>query len=365
MKKVGIIGAGDISRAYLEHARDLKLFEVAGLCDLNELSARARAEEFSVPVLTQAELLALPLDAVINLTPPAVHAAVTKAALQAGLNVYSEKPLAVHLAEARDLLDEAARRGLTLGCAPDTLLGAGFQTAREVLQNGLIGRPVAASAFFLVGGPDNWHPNPAFFYQPGAGPLFDMGPYYLSALVNLLGSVRRVAGSTTKAFDVRTIRAGTRQGEQIPVSTPTHVTGLLEFESGVVATVMISFDVAASETPRIEVYGTEGTLSVPDPNHFGGPVRYHLHDAQWMEWPVTRPYADNSRGVGLAEMLDARAAGRPARASGEVAYHVLEVMHRILEAAEAGRFLDVDSRVTQPDLLPNNVNWSAVEPTPA
>lgn len=361
MKKVGIVGAGDISRAYLEHARDLKLFEVVGLCDLNAGAARQRAAEFGVPVMTQEELFSLPLDAVINLTPPSAHAAVTRAALQAGLNVYSEKPLAVNLAEARELLDEAAGRGLTLGCAPDTLLGAGFQTAREALQNGLIGRPVAASAFFLVGGPDNWHPNPAFFYQPGAGPLFDMGPYYLSALVNLLGSVRRVAGSATKAFDVRTIRAGTRQGEQIPVLTPTHVTGLLEFESGAVATIMISFDVAASETPRIEIYGTKGTLSVPDPNHFGGPVRYHLHDGEWQELPVTRPYAGNSRGVGLAEMLEASAAGHVPRASSEIAYHVLEVMHRILEAAEAGRYLDIESRVTQPDLLPDNVNWGGVE----
>ncbi|WP_425145073.1 Gfo/Idh/MocA family protein [Deinococcus sp.] len=359
LPRVGIIGAGDISAAYLRAAHDLRLFEVAGLCDLDTLRAETRAAEFGVPVLPQADLLALPgLQAIVNLTPPAAHAAVSLDILRSGHHLYSEKPLAVSLEDGAAVLDEARRRGLRVGCAPDTLLGAGFQTARAALDAGLIGRPFAASAFFMGSGPEAWHPNPQFFFQPGAGPLFDLGPYYLSALINLLGPVARVSGSAVRAFAERVAGHPSRLGERVAVNTPTHVTAQLSFESGAAATFLATFDVAGSELPRMELYGTQGTLSVPDPNEFGGPVRIRRAGGDdWETLPLTRPYQDNSRGIGLADLLSSAARGVAHRAGGELAYHVLEVMTRVLEAAEAGRTLPIESRAPRPDPLPEVPEW--------
>jgi len=206
-------------------------------------------------------------------------------------------------------------------------------------------------------GPESWHPNPAFFYQPGAGPLFDMGPYYLTALVNLLGPVTRVSGSAVSAFTERVAGHESRRGERIAVHTPTHVTAQLQL-GGVPCTFIASFDVPGSEVPRIEIYGTEATISVPDPNTFGGPVRIcRLGTRTWEELPVTRPYAENSRGIGLADLLSAAERGEAHRASGDLAYHVLEVMHRVLESADAGRPLDVHSRPERPAALPEQPEW--------
>ncbi|WP_407542660.1 Gfo/Idh/MocA family oxidoreductase (plasmid) [Deinococcus radiomollis] len=359
MHKVGIIGTGDISAAYLRAARDLKLFEVAAITDLDTLRASARGEEFGVAVLDLPDLLnRSDLSAIVNLTPPAAHAGVSLDILRAGHHAYSEKPLAVTLEDARTLLAEAQLRGLRLGCAPDTFLGAGLQTVREAIDSGLIGRPVAATAFFMGSGPEAWHPNPAFFYQPGAGPLFDMGPYYLTALVNLLGPVVRVSGSAVRAFSERVAGHESRLGECIAVDTPTHVTAQLEFGAGMVGTFIASFDVPGSELPRIEIYGTSATISVPDPNTFGGPVRIRrLGSRTWEELPITRPYAENSRGIGLADLLSAADRGAPHRASGELAGHVLEIMHRTLESAEVGRPLAVESRPERPAALPPTPEW--------
>ena len=362
MHKVGIIGTGDISAAYLRAARDLKLFEVVGISDMDAARAQARADEFGVPVLSKEEMLNREdISAVVNLTPPAAHAPVSLEILRSGHHVYSEKPLAVSLADAQALLEEARTRNLRIGCAPDTLLGAGFQTARAALDSGMIGRPVAATAFFMGSGPESWHPNPAFFYQPGAGPLFDMGPYYLSALVNLLGPVARVGGSAVRAFEERTAGHESRRGEKIPVNTPTHVTAQLDFEGGQVATFIASFDVPGSELPRIEIYGTEATLSLADPNTFGGPVRIKRlgHQTEWEALPLNRPYEENSRGIGLADMLSAIDRQAPHRISGEVAYHVLEVMHKVLDAAEQQRPLAVDSKMSRPEALPEVPEWLA------
>ncbi|MFC4456545.1 Gfo/Idh/MocA family oxidoreductase [Deinococcus sonorensis] len=361
MHTIGIIGTGDISAAYLRVARDQRLFQVAGIADLDVSRAQARAEEFGVPAMTPAELLALPdLTAVVNLTPPAAHAAVSLDILRSGHHVYSEKPLAVTLEDGAAILAEAQARGLRVGCAPDTFLGAGLQTVRELLDAGLIGRPVAATAFMMSSGPESWHPNPAFFFQPGAGPLFDMGPYYLTALVNLLGPVNRVGGSAIRAFDERVAGHASRKGERIPVNTPTHVTAQLDFEAGQVATFIASFDTPASELPRIEIYGTDATLSVPDPNTFGGPVRIRRRGQQeWETLPLTRPFQENSRGIGLADLLDATAQGSAHRASGDLAYHVLEIMHRVLESAEQGTPLAVQSRVERPEPLDVKPGWLA------
>ncbi len=362
--KIGIIGTGDISAAYLRAARDLHLFEVAAITDQDSARAAARAEEFGVSALSQAELLARSdLSAIVNLTPPAAHAQVSLDILRSGHHAYSEKPLAAELADGQALVAEADRLGLRLGCAPDTFLGAGLQTVRAAIDGGLIGRPVAFTAFFMGSGPESWHPNPAFFFQPGAGPLLDMGPYYLTALVNLLGPVTRVSGSAVKALDERVAGHASRLGEKIPVGTPTHVTAQLTFASGVVGTFISSFDVPGSEVPRIEIYGTAGTLSLPDPNTFGGPVRLRRpgHEVPWEELPITRPYQDNSRGIGLADLLSAADRGVPHRASGHLALHVLEIMHRTLESAETGQPLQIEGTVERPAALPEQPEWLTPE----
>ncbi|MFK7604275.1 Gfo/Idh/MocA family protein [Deinococcus sp. SM5_A1] len=361
---IGIIGTGNISSAYLKIARELGLFRVAAITDLDPARAQAQASAHGSHAVTLDELLADPeIVAVVNLTPPAAHAAMSLAVLNAGKHVYSEKPLATTREDGQAILAAAQARGLRVGCAPDTFLGAGLQTAREVLDAGRIGRPVAATAFMLGGGPEGWHPDPEFFYQPGAGPLFDMGPYYLTALVNLLGGVTRVGGSAVRAHAERVIGSGARQGQKVPVQTPTHVTAQLTFdgkelESGPVATFIASFDVQASEVPRIEIYGTAGTLSLPDPNTFGGPLRMRAAGSDaWDTIELTRPFQDNARGIGLADMLEAIDSDAPHRASGELAYHVLDVMQTTLDSAEAGRTLDVQSRTERPAALSARPAW--------
>lgn len=357
--KIGIIGTGNISAAYLQIARDLGVFEVTAISDLDMARAEKQAAEHGTRALALEALLGDPdIVAVVNLTPPAAHAGVSLSILAAGKHVYSEKPLAVEREGGQAILKAAQERGLRVGCAPDTFLGAGLQTARELLDAGRIGRPVAATAFMMSGGPESWHPNPDFFYQRGAGPLFDMGPYYLTALINLLGGVSKVGGSAIKALEERTISSGERRGGKIGVNTPTHVTAQLSFEGGAAATLITSFDTPASDLPRIEIYGTEGTLSLPDPNTFGGPLKVRsAGEDGWQIIELTRPFQDNARGIGLADMLSAIASGTPQRASGELAYHVLDVMHTVLEAAEQERTLPLASRAERPAALSAQPEW--------
>ncbi|CAM3526216.1 Gfo/Idh/MocA family protein [Deinococcus frigens] len=361
---IGIIGTGNISSAYLKIARELGVFRVAAITDLDPARAQAQASAYGCRAVGLDELLADPqIVAVVNLTPPAAHAATSLAALNAGKHVYSEKPLATTRQDGLAILAAARERGLRVGCAPDTFLGAGLQTAREVLDAGRIGRPVAATAFMLSNGPEGWHPDPEFFYQPGAGPLFDMGPYYLTALVGLLGGVVRVGGSAARAHTERVIGSGARQGQSVPVQTPTHVTAQLSFDGseagpGAVATFITSFDVQASELPRMEIYGTQGTLSLPDPNTFGGPLRLRAANSDaWETIELIRPFQDNARGIGLADMLSAVDGGTHHRASGELAYHVLDVMQTTLDAAEAGRTLEVQSPAERPAPLSAHPEW--------
>jgi predicted dehydrogenase len=228
-------------------------------------------------------------------------------------------------------------------------LGGGLQTCRQLIDEGAIGIPLAASAFMTCPGHESWHPNPAFYYQPGAGPMFDMGPYYLTALVSLLGSVRRVTGQARASFPTRTITSQPKYGEKIIVNTPTHVTGLLEFENGVQGTIITSFDVWAANLPFIEIYGSMGSLSLPDPNTFGGVVKlFHKNEKIWQEVPITRGYTENSRGLGVADMAHGIQTKQPHRANGDLALHVLEVMHGFLESSNLGQHIIINSRCDRP-----------------
>ena len=364
---VGIVGCGNISAQYLETCRRFPALRLEAVADLDDELARRVAREHQVPRTLAPEALAADpaVDLVVNLTVPGAHASVTLAALEAGKAVYSEKPLATRREDGARLLEAARAHGARLGCAPDTFLGAAGQTARKLLDDGWIGRPLAATAFVANHGMEHWHPNPAFFFQPGAGPLFDIGVYYLTSLVALLGPVARVAGSGATGFPERTYGVGPRRGQRFGVGTPSHVSALLEFERGPVATVLASFDVWANELPRIEIYGTEGTLSLPDPNFFGGPVRLQrAGDGAFREVPHSHGFEETRRGLGAADLAHALRSGRPHRASGELAYHVLDVMEGVLESAEQGRRIDLGSRCERPAPLPLGLPEDALDDGP-
>jgi predicted dehydrogenase len=348
--RVGIIGCGNILRAYTQHTKPYPFLRIARLADLDVDRAKAAAEKFEVPEAGSVnDLLADDsLSVVVNLTVPAAHAEVSLAALEAGKHVYSEKPLATNVSEGERILETAQRRGLRVGCAPDTFLGGGGQTCRSLIDAGAIGEPIGALAFFLNRGMETWHPNPGFFYLRGAGPLMDVGVYYVTALVNLLGPVRRVSGSARISFPEREITSEPLRGQRIRVETPTHIAGTLDFEQGAVGTIVASNDVCASEVPRIEVFGSEGTISVPDPNRFDGPVRLFRRSTEaWEEVPHTHR-TDVGRGIGLADMVDAIEEGRPHRCSGELAFHVLEAMQAIEASSESGMHKELASRCAQP-----------------
>jgi len=354
--KVGVIGCGNISGIYLKNGASLfDSIEIHAVADLDRQRATDRAKEFGVDkVLTTEQILADPeIDLILNLTTPPAHFTVCEAALRSGKGVYVEKPLSITLAEGERLAALARERDLPLGGAPDTFLGAGIQTCLKLIEDGWIGRPVGATAFMLCGGHEGWHPDPAFYYRVGGGPMFDMGPYYLTALVNLMGPVQHVSGATRITFPTRTITSQPLHGTIVEVEVPTHVVGTLEFANGAVGTIITSFDVWAAELPRIEIYGTEGTLSVPDPNTFGGPVRVRRAGAsEWSDIPLTHGYAENSRGIGVADMAYGLRSGRLHRANGELAYHVLDIMHAIHDAADAGRRVTLESTCERPAPLP-------------
>lgn len=348
---IGIVGCGNISSTYLRVAPTFDILEVAAVADVLPDLARTRAAEFNIKrVLTVDELLADPsISIVVNLTPPAAHASIALRALEAGKSVYNEKPLAIKRADAQRMLQTAKGRKLLVGCAPDTFMGAGLQTCRKLIDDGAIGRPIAATAFMLGRGPEPWHPNPDFFYQVGGGPMFDMGPYYVTALVNLLGPVKRITGSAQISFPERVIGSGTRKGTKITVETPTHIVGVLDFASGAVGNLITSFDVWAHQLPRIEIYGTDGSLSVPDPNTYGGPVKLWKPETKaWEEVPLLPLRAVNSRSLGVADMAYALRSGRAHRASGALAYHVLDVMQSIHDASHEGRHIVLESTCERP-----------------
>ena len=353
---IGIIGCGNISGIYLANlTKRFVQTRVVACADLVQDRARAAAVKYGVPRgCTVEELLRDPeVEIVVNLTPPRGHMDISRAALEAGKHVYSEKPLAIRRVDGAAVLRTARRRGRRVGGAPDTFLGGGIQTCRKLIDEGAIGRPLGATAFMTTPGHERWHPDPAFYYQAGGGPVLDMGPYYITALAFLLGPVSRVTGSAQKSYSERTITSQPKQGTKISVEVPTHVAAVLDFTSGAVGTLLMSFDVWGTHLPWMEIYGTEGSLAVPDPNTFGGPVKLLRRDAkEWDDMPLQFGYVENSRGLGVADMADAIRADRPHRASGELLYHVLDVMEGIDDASRAGRHYRVSSTFERPAPLP-------------
>jgi predicted dehydrogenase len=361
--KIGIVGCGNISGIYCKAGETFDILEIAACADLVPQRAEARAREFGIPrSCTVDELLADPeIAIVVNLTIPLAHAEVAMKAVEAGKSVYNEKPLTATREHGRALLAAAEAKGVRVGGAPDTFLGAGLQTCRMLMDDGAIGRPVAATAFMTCHGHETWHPDPEFYYKPGGGPMFDMGPYYLTALVSMLGPIRRVTGSAQASFPQRTVTSQPKHGQVIDVETPTHIAGVVDFKCGAVGTIITSFDVYGGNLPRIEIYGSEGTLTVPDPNAFGGPVKIQRGGGDFEEVPLTHGYAENSRGLGVADMASALRSGRPHRASGSLAYHVLDVMHAFLDASEQGRHIEPESTCEKPAALPVGLKHGTID----
>lgn len=353
--KVGIIGTGNISGIYFQNGKRFESMEVVACADLDVERAKARAAEFGVRGCSVEELLADPdIQMVINLTIPLAHASVCLQALEAGKHVYVEKPLAATREEGQQVLELARRKGLLVGSAPDTFLGGGIQTAVKLIRDGWIGTPIGATAFMTSGGHESWHPAPEFYYHKGGGPMFDMGPYYLTALIAMLGPITRVTGSARISYPERTITSQPKFGQKVKVEVPTHVAGIMDFASGPIGTLLTSFDTKGGSTlPRIEVYGSGGTLLVPDPNGFGGTVSiWRAGSKEWSDIPLTHGKAENARGVGAADMARAIQAGRKHRASGELAFHVLEAMHGFHDASEQGVHYMMKSSCDTPAPLP-------------
>lgn len=371
--RIGLIGTGKISDIYLKTCASRPELEVVtcGSLDLDE--SRAKAAEYGIGcVATPEQIIADPaVDCILNLTIPAAHAEVSLAALEAGKHVYSEKPFVTDLADGRRILDLANAKGLTVGNAPDTFLGGRWQTVRKLLDQSVIGAPIGVAAFVPTHGVERHHPNPDFYYAKGGGPLLDLGPYYLTAMVFLLGPIARVAAMGRKTFPERMIENGPRHGQMMPVEVDTHSLSLIEFETGMIGQMMVSFDVWESETPRFEIYGEKGTICIPDPdpgdgaNIFEGPVWVRTRaTSRWTMRPRPKAPADwavaenthgfnfDARGLGLLDMAYAIAEGRPTRASGDLAYHVYEVMEAMLTSSADRSFVDISSRCSRPAPLP-------------
>jgi len=351
---VGVIGCGAISSAYLAAARKFPVLEIVGLADAIPAAAEARSAEFGLKARPVDELLAdKAVEMVLNLTVPKAHVEVGLKAIAAGKHVYSEKPLGVTVEEARSLIAAAAAAGLRVGCAPDTFLGGAHQTARACVDEGLIGRPIGGTASFMCPGHERWHPNPGFYYLAGGGPMLDMGPYYITDLVNLLGPVASVTGVTTRLRDERTITSKPLAGTSIPVEVATHVAGVLKFVSGAAISITMSFDVPKHKHVPIELYGETGSLIVPDPNFFGGAIEFAGAGEDWREIPTRHTYADgNYRSLGLADMARAIRAERPHRANGDLAFHVLEAMEAFEVSSRSGRAVAIASRPERPNPMP-------------
>ena len=351
--KVGIIGCGNISKQYIQNMQGYDILEVTSCTDIDRTRAAVTAAEHNLNAVTADELFSDPeIQIIVNLTVPAAHTELSLRAIAVGKSIYNEKPLATNRADARAILEAARTKGVLVGSAPDTFLGGGLQTCRKLLDDGWIGRPVAATAFFATRGPELSHPNPEFYYKEGAGPLFDLGPYCLTALVALFGPARRVTASANISFPERVILSQPNYGARIQVDVPTHVSGLVDFVSGPLATVVTSFDIWHASQPRIEIYGAEGTLSLPGANKFAGPVRMRrAGDEQWSEMPLTHS-ANVGRGIGVADMAYALTSGRLHRANGELAYHVLDLMHAFIESADGGRHITIESTCERPAPLP-------------
>lgn len=362
---IGVIGCGNISMTYLRNAALFAGVELRACADISKELAALRASEYGIRAVSVDALLADPeIDLILNLTIPSAHFDVSVSALSAGKHVFTEKPLAISASEGRRLVTEAAQRGLLLGSAPDTFLGAAGRRARRLVEEGAIGRAVTGTAFMMGRGMEHWHPNPQFYYQPGGGPVFDMGPYYLTMLVNLLGPVSRVMAMATRGQEERLITAeGPFKNSTFKVGTPTNILSLLEFRSGATVTFGASWDVFRHSNHPIELHGTEGSLRLPDPDTFGGTISLSERGADWADfqseselygavnWPYAAPDRANYRMLGVADLARALKTGRKPRASGDLALHVLEIMEAILASGESRESVAVNGTVDQPPLL--------------
>jgi predicted dehydrogenase len=351
---IGVIGAGTISDTYLENLTGFADTEVLAIGDIVLKAAKEKADKYDVPAVGDvATVLDHPgVEIVVNLTIPAAHAEVASQVIAAGKHVWNEKPLALDRFSGQRLLSDAAAAGLRVGCAPDTFLGSGLQTACRLIEQGIIGTPLTALALLQLPGPEAWHPNPAFLYAAGAGPLFDLGPYYLTALVQVFGSVASVAALGSKARERRVIGSGPKAGEEFDVTVPSHVSTLAQFESGQSAQAIFSFDSALPRT-LLEVNGTDATMLFPDPNQFDGEVAIRRRGGEDWETVATTT-AKSFRGTGVLDMARAVREGRPHRAQGALAYHVLDTMIAIAESVESRAFVEVESSIDKPLLLPED-----------
>ncbi len=351
---IGIIGCGNIAPAYFSVLKNFAEVRIAACADMDLARAQARAKEFGVAKACSVdEILADPaIEIIINLTIPKAHVAVGLQIVAAGKHPYSEKPLGLDRAEGKQLLDAAKAKGVRVGSAPDTVLGSGTQTCRKLIDDGAIGTVVGGTAFMLCAGHESWHPDPAFYYHKGGGPMFDMGPYYLTSLITLLGPVTRVTGVTRTTHAERLITSEPKQGTTVKVEVPTHVAGILEFTSGAIVTLTTSFDVPSHTMPNIELWGTAGGLSVPDPNGFGGPVRLRQRgDGDWKEVALTHVQPHEGRGLGVLDLAAAIREKRAHRASGELAYHVLDIMQALHESSASGQFVTLTSTCAKPEAM--------------
>jgi predicted dehydrogenase len=347
--KVGVIGCGVISRQYVQNAAAFDAFELVACADVDPARSIALSKASGLRTATVDDLIAdEEIEVVLNLTPAHVHAAISQAAVRAGKHVYTEKPIATVLGESLGLVREAERHGVRIGCAPDIFLGSAYQAGRAAIDAGAIGEPLSVSAAMLAGGQEAWHPDPDIFYRDGAGPLFDMGPYYLTAIVALLGPIARVSGFASTRPQLRTIQIGERAGEQFAASTPTHTTTAMELVSGALANLVASFEAAGQYICDLAIHGTEGVLVLPDPNAFAGSVRIKRGRGEFEELPYAPLGARDARGIGLQEMVESIAAERPHRASALLGAHVVETVRGILQAADEGRTVEIGSRPDQP-----------------
>lgn len=384
--KIGIIGCGVISHTYIKNIKDMFAWLEIIACSATTLAkAKAVAEQYGIPKPCSTEELLLDpeIEIVLNLTTPAVHAEINRKILEAGKHVYSEKPFTLNLSEAKEIMELAKKKGLMVGCAPETFLGAGLQTCRKAIDEGWIGKPVMVTANMMSYGTETWHASPEFYYKKGAGPMFDMGPYYLTALVALLGPIRATAGFSSIGTNPRTIYSKPLRGSKIDVEVPTSYTGILQFESGVHGNINMSFDSWITTLPKIELYGTEGTLFVPDPNMFGGQIKvfrkekvldslnqsfysgkersYETSYESLQELPqVYHQPLDYMRGLGVLDMAFALVNGRKHRTSEELVYHVTEALLSF-DRSDKDRIYQMTSTCMRPIPMPVGLEFGELD----
>ncbi len=350
--RIGIIGCGMISDTYFKAARTFNILEVVACADSFPEFAQAKTELYNVPCMTVDELLAKPeIEIVLNLTPPKVHLEITLEILKGGKHVYSEKPLGINSEEAAQIMALTKGKALRIGCAPDTFLGGGQQTARKMIDDGRIGKPIAGTAIIMSRGPEKWIQAP-FFYDIGAGPMLDVGPYYITALINMLGPARSVTAATCKGSETR-VGGPDTVPHVYPINVTTHLTGVVEFHCGTLITVITSFEVYKHGHTPIEIYGSEGSLQVPDPNTFDGQVRVFRDGYDdWKPVPLSHIYTENSRSIGVADMAYAMQSGRKHRANGELANHALEIMLAFDTSSHLGKKVEMTTICKRPAPLP-------------